>query len=175
LGGRARAEASRDLFSAWLGTKKSKRLRLAVREMWKPFRTSTLKAAQAPQAKILFDQCHVRRHLTEAVEKVPKSASARLTGKQRPFIKGQKYTRLSPRARLTRAGRRALQQLRRANKRLQTASLLKESFGQWWDYETEGWARRFFEHWRAALKWQRLKPYEQVAELIERHGAGLAA
>ena len=33
-----------------------------------------------------------------------------------------------------------------------------ESFGQLWDYGREGWARRFFEHWRAALTWQRLRP-----------------
>jgi transposase len=32
-----------------------------------------------------------------------------------------------------------------ANKRLNTAYVLKESFGQLWSYEREGWARRFFE------------------------------
>ena len=37
-----------------------------------------------------------------------------------------------------------------ANKRLNTAYLLKESFGQLWDYEREGWARRFFENWAPA-------------------------
>ena len=63
----------------------------------------------------------------------------------------------------------------RANKRLHIAYLLKESFGQLWDYETEGWARRFFANWRAALKWQRLQPYEKFAELIERHWEGIAA
>jgi hypothetical protein len=40
---------------------------------------------------------------------------------------------------------------------LNTAYLLKESFGQLWSYEREGFARRFFENWRAALKWQRLQ------------------
>ena len=52
---------------------------------------------------------------------------------------------------------------------------LKESFGQLWSYEREGWARRFFENWRASLKWQRLKPYEKFAEMIDRHWAGIAA
>jgi hypothetical protein len=47
----------------------------------------------------------------------------------------------------------------KATKRLHTAYLLKESFGQLWDYETPGWALRFFEQWRASVKWQRLKPY----------------
>jgi transposase len=36
-----------------------------------------------------------------------------------------------------------------ANRRLNTAYVLKESFGQLWSYEREGWARRFFENWRA--------------------------
>jgi transposase len=44
-----------------------------------------------------------------------------------------------------------------------------------WDYSSEAWARKFFENWRAQLKWQRLKPYEQFAALIERQWAGIAA
>ena len=74
-----------------------------------------------------------------------------------------------------RDGRRALKQLLAANKRLNTAYLLKESFGQLWDYQREGWARRFFENWKAALKWQRLTPYEDFAAMIERHWDGIAA
>jgi Transposase len=66
-------------------------------------------------------------------------------------------------------GRKALRTLLQANKRLNTAYLLKESFGLLWSYEQEGWARRFFENWRAALKWQRLKPYEKFADMIDRH------
>jgi transposase len=48
-------------------------------------------------------------------------------------------------------------------------------FGQLWDYQREGWARRFFDNWKASLKWQRLKPYEKFAEMIERHWDGIAA
>ena len=56
-----------------------------------------------------------------------------------------------------------------------TAYVLKESFGQLWSYQHEGWARRFFDNWRAALKWQRLKPYETFAAMIDRHWDGIAA
>ena len=69
----------------------------------------------------------------------------------------------------------ALRTLFKANKRLNTAYLLKESFGQLWDYKTEGWARRFFDNWRSSLKWQRLKPYEEFAQMIESHWDGIAA
>ena len=39
----------------------------------------------------------------------------------------------------------------------------------------ETWARKFFESWRAQLKWQRLKPFEKFAAMIERHWHGIAA
>jgi transposase len=144
-------------------------------DMWKAFRNSTLKADHAPQASILFDKFHVLRHLGDAMDTVRKSEYARLTGKDRRFIKGQKYTLLSRRENLSRDGRRSLKTLLVANKRLNVAYLLKESFGQLWDYEREGWARRFFENWRASLKWQRLKPYEKFARMIDSHWDGIAA
>ena len=72
-------------------------------------------------------------------------------------------------------GKKALKTLLAANKRLNTAYVLKESFGQLWSYEREGWARRFFENWRASLKWQRLTPYEKFAAMIDRHWDGIAA
>jgi len=173
FGGEDRSEASMAQFYAWLGDKKSRGVRLAVMDMWKPFRNATRK--QAPQAAILFDKFHIMRHLGEALDKIRKSEYARLSGKERRYIKGQKYTLLSRRENLDLEGRKALQTLLAANKRLHTAYLLKESFGQLWGYEREGWARRFFENWRASLKWQRLTPYEKFAEMIDRHWDGIAA
>jgi len=162
-----------DQFYRFLGQKKAKRIRLAVMDMWKAFRNSTHR--HAPQAAILFDKFHVMKHLGEALDKIRKAEYARLGGKQRQFIKGQKYTLLSHPQNLTGSARKNLRLLLAANKRLNTAYLLKESFGQLWDYNREGWARKFFENWRASLKWQRLKPYEKFAEMIERHWDGLAA
>ena len=175
FGGEDRSEASMDAFYAWLGTKKSRQIRLAVMDMWKPFRTSTLKPQHAPQAAILFDKFHILRHLGEALDKVRKAEYARLTGKDKRFIKGQKYTLLSHRENLTPQGRRSLKLLLNANQRLSTAYILKEEFEQLWSYNREGWARRFFENWRDSLKWQRLKPYENFAKMIDRHWDGIAA
>jgi len=173
FGGEDRSEASMSQFYDWLGQRNSSRIRLAVMDMWKPFRLAT--NAYAPQAAILFDKFHVMRHLGEALDQVRKSEYARLQGRGRRYIKGQKYTLLSRKENLTLAGKKALQKLLAANKRLNTAYVLKESFGQLWSYEREGWARRFFENWRSSLKWQRLKPYEKFAQMIDRHWDGIAA
>jgi transposase len=173
FGGKDRSEASMDEFYECLGAKKSAGIRLAVMDMWKAFRNSTER--HAPQASILFDKFHVLRHLGDALDTVRKAEYARLSGKDRRFIKGQKYTLLAHRENLTLEGKRSLKLLLIANKRLNTAYLLKESFGQLWNYNREAWARRFFENWRASLKWQRLEPFERFAAMIERHWAGIAA
>jgi len=173
FGGQDRKASSMVQFYEWLGENKVKRIRLAVMDMWKPFRT--VAKAQAPWASILFDKFHVLRHLGTALDDVRKSEYARLSGKERSYIKGQKYTLLSRRENLDLDGRKALKTLLAANKRLNTAYLLKESFGQLWSYEREAYARRFFEHWRESLKWQRLAPYEKFAQMIDRHWDGIAA
>lgn len=175
FGGTDRSEASMDEFYRWLGPQKSGGIRLAVMDMWKPFRNSARKTGNAPQASILFDKFHVLRHLGDALDAVRKSEYARLSGADRRFIKGQKYTLLSHRENLTSDGRASLRLLLKANKRLNTAYVLKESFGQLWDYRNETWARKFFDQWQEALKWQRLEPYEKFAAMIERHWDGIAA
>jgi transposase len=173
FGGEDRSQASMVQFYDWLGAKKSGKIRLAVMDMWKPFRTVTQE--KAPQAAILFDKFHVMRQLGAALDRVRRAEYARLGGRDRRFIKGQKYTLLSRHENLTLDGKRSLKLLLAANKRLNTAYLLKEAFGQLWDYQREGWARRFFDNWRASLKWQRLAPYERFADLIDRHWYGIAA
>ena len=175
FGGEDRSEASMDGFYEWLGPEKSKAIRLAVMDMWKPFRTSAKKEGHAPQAAILFDKFHVLRHLGDALDKVRRSEYRRVSGKGRAYIKGQRYTLLSHRENLTSDGRRSLKKLLAANRRLNTAYLLKESFAQLWDYRREAWARKFFDNWKASLKWQRLGPFEKFAAMVERNWDGVVA
>ena len=53
--------------------------------------------------------------------------------------------------------------------------LLKESFGQLWNYHRPGWARRFFDQWRSALRWQRLASFEKFATMVATHWDGIEA
>ncbi len=162
-----------DEFYRFLGEKKAKKIRLAVMDMWKAFRTSTRRQRPAGGHPVRQVPCPAppgqsARHHSQARIRPAQ-------GKPRTFIKGQKYTLLAHPQNLTGSARKNLKLLLAANKRLNTAYLLKESFGQLWDYNSEAWARKFFDNWRAQLKWQRLKPYEDFADMIERHWDGIAA
>jgi len=61
---------------------------------------------RAPQAGILFDKFHIMRHLGEALDKVRKAEYARVSGRDRRFIKGQKYTLVTGHAIIPSYGKR---------------------------------------------------------------------
>jgi transposase len=171
LGGEGRKEEDMDLFFKEIGPKTADRIRLGVMDMWKPFRNST--KHHASKVRIVYDKFHVLRHLADALDAVRRSEYKRVNEKERKFIKGQRYTLLSNRANLDIEGKRALKMLLKANSRLHKAYLLKESFGQLWSYNNPTWARKFFDNWKAQLRWSRLKPFEDFAAMVERHWDGI--
>ena len=173
FGGSGHKQTDLEQFFAAYGERRCKGIQVAVMDMWKPFREATHTCA--PQAEIVFDKFHILRHLNDALDAVRRFEYTRVQGEQRRFIKGNRYTLLSHRENLDLDGRKALKTLLAANQRLNTAYLLKESFGQLWDYSSEACARKFFENWKDALKWQRLKPFEKFAAMIERHWDGIVS
>jgi len=173
FGGNDRTEESMDLFYAELGPEKCENIRLIVMDMWKAFEKSARK--NVPHASILYDKFHVLKHLGEALDAVRKKEYSRLSGNERKYIKGTRWILLTNRENLSHDGKVSLRSLMKANKRLATAYLLRESFGQLWSYQSEAWALKFFDNWKESLKWQRLGPYEKFAKMIERHWDGIAS
>ncbi len=171
LGGEGRREEDMDLFFNEIGPERAKGIQLAVMDMWKAFRNSTM--SHAPSAQFVFDKFHVLNHLSMAMDEVRRREYKRVSEKERRFIKGQRYTLLSNRDNLDLDGRRSLKLLLKANSRIHKAYLLKESFGQLWSYNNPTWARKFFENWKVQLRWSRLEPFQKFAALVERHWDGI--
>jgi len=173
FGGKGRTEEDLDLFWQEIGAKKAEKVRMVVMDMWEAFENSTIK--NAPQAAILYDKFHVIQKLQEALDKVRRDECSKLTDNDRKYVKGNRYILLSHQQNLDLKGRRRLKALLAANKRLNTAYILKESFGQLWDYRSAAWARKFFDNWWSSLKGQDLRPYEEFAQTVERHWEGIVA
>lgn len=166
-----RKEEDMDTFFKEIGPGRCRGIRLAVMDMWKPFKNSTQN--HAPQAEIIYDKFHVLKHLSHALDQVRRMEYKRVSENDRRFIKGQRYTLLSKEANLTLEGQRSLHLLLKANRRLNKAYLLKESFGQLWEYNHPTWARKFFDNWKNQLRWSRLKPFQDFIDLVERHWEGI--
>lgn len=173
VGDIGRKKENMDKFFVEIGIERSRQIELAVMDMWKAFRNSTNE--HAPKARIIFDKFHILNHLSKALDQMRRQEYKRVNDKERKYIKGQRYTLLSHKANLDKDGRRSLKLLLKANKRLHKAYILKESFGQLWDYSYPASARKFFENWKAQLRWQRLKPFEKFATMIEKHWDGIVS
>jgi transposase len=95
VGGQGRKEEDLDEFFKFIGKTKSKRIKLTTMGMGKAFRNSTLK--NAPDTLIINDKFHIMSHLSKVLDQVRREEYKRLSGKDRSYIKGQRYTLLSNR------------------------------------------------------------------------------
>ncbi len=176
-----RSEKRLKRFWRWFGKERAAYITHAVIDMCRAFEKSirahcrkkvgdTVRVAQ-----IIYDKFHVLRHLNEALNTVRKAELRKALGRFKDTLSGKKFILLARRARVRGHAREALDSILAASPRLQKAYWLKESLGHLWDYTYKGCALRFWEQWKAQLKWSRLKPYRHFVKMIERHLDGILA
>ncbi len=69
--------------------------------------------------------------------------------------------------------KRQLNQLFALNRRVMKAYLLKESLDRLWTYHYEGAMVRYLKNWIDQLRWQRLEPFEKLAQMLLDHLEGI--
>ena len=74
---------------------------------------------------------------------------------------------------LTRVQRGDLNRLFGLNRRVFKAYLLKEGLEGLWDYRYEGAMLNYLSKWMNQLKWQRLIPFEELADMLLKHLQGI--
>lgn len=127
----------------------------------------------APDCKIVYDKFHIVQHANDAVDEVRKAEFFRQGKEKRKVIKGKKWLLLSRWENLTGAPRGELIRLFQLNRRVFKAYLLKESLERLWNYRYEGAMLNYLQKWMDQLKWQRLVPFEKLAETLLKHLHGI--
>jgi transposase len=168
-----RSEKRLKRFWRWFGKERAARVTHAVMDMCKAFAKSF--RAHCPEVKIIYDKFHVVRHLNNALNEVRKAELRGALGRFRKTLSGKKFVLMARRSRVRGKAREALDAVLAASPKLLKAHLLKESFGHLWDYSYKGCAERFWEDWKAQLKWTRMKSYRNFVKLVERHWDGIVA
>jgi transposase len=74
---------------------------------------------------------------------------------------------------LTTEQRGELNRLFQLNRRVFKAYLLKESLERLWDYRYAGAMLNYIQKWIDQLRWQRLIPFEKVADMLVKHPEGI--
>ena len=170
--GRERKKETLDgFFQQELTARQREGIEAACVDMWLPWRQSI--EQWAPGCRIIYDKFHIMQHANRAVDEVRRAEFFRKGGAMRGLVKGKRWLLLTRWVNLTAGKRRQLNQLFALNRRLLKAYLLKESLDRLWDYRYEGAMVRYFQSWMNQLRWQRLVPFEKLAEMLLDHLDGI--
>ena len=170
--GQDRKQETLDEFSrTQLGATQRKRVQAACVDMWRPFTNSITQ--WAPNCRIVYDKFHILQHANKAIDEVRRAEFFRKGGRMRGVVKGKRWLLLTRWMNLDSQKRQQLNDLFALNRRVMKAYLLKESLERLWTYRYEGAMLRYLQSWIDQLRWQRLKPFQNLAFMLLDHLDGI--
>ena len=170
--GRDRKKETLDeFFQTELSKRQRGQITAACVDMWAPYSISLQQ--WAPKAAIVYDKFHVMQHANAAIEEVRRAEFFRKGGAMRGLVKGKRWLLLSRWVHLSPAKRQQLNELFALNRRVMKAYLLKESLDRLWTYTYEGAMLRYLQNWIRQLRWQRLRSFEKLANMLIDHLEGI--
>src|SRR5579862_6535253 len=170
--GRERKKDTLDqFFREELSAGQRMRITAACVDMWEPFRLSI--EQWTPNCRIVYDKFHVMQHANKAIDEVRRAEFFRKGGRMRGVVKGKRWLLLTRWVNLEGKKRQQLNDLFALNRRVMKAYLLKESLDRLWTYRYEGAMLRYLQSWIDELRWQRLAPFQKLAQMLLDHLDGI--
>jgi len=170
--GRERKKETLDgFFQIELSARQRRGIEAACVDMWEPYRLSI--EQWAPKCQIVYDKFHIMQHANRAVDEVRRAEFFRKGARMRGVVKGKRWLLLSRWMNLDTGKRQQLNALFALNRRVMKAYLLKESLDRLWTYTYEKAMLRYLQSWIDQLRWQRLKPFQQLAQMLLDHLEGI--
>lgn len=163
-------EAAEKLFGSLPGEIRAE-VKAVAMDMWPAFIGAASKLL--PGAAVVFDKFHVAAHLNKAVDLVRRREHRALAAKGGSPLAKTKYLWLRTPGDLRRAEESGFRALINSNLRTGRAWALKESFKRFWDYKAIGAAGKFLLRWLGEVRTTGFNELLAVADMIERHMAGL--
>ena len=122
-----------------------------------------------PNAKLVLDRFHVAKALSKAMDEVRKQEWRKATGAERKALKGLRWILFKHSSNRTLEDKRILATIRKSNRRIHRASVLKDEFDLFWDYKAEWAARRFLKAWSTTALKSRLEPIREFVVTLRKH------
>jgi len=160
------AEAADQLWET-LSPEQKQTVEAVAVDMWEPFIRTVEK--QVPDADIVHDKFHVSKYLGEAVDKVRRQEHKELMAAGDETLKGTRQLWLYNPQNFSPDQAEEFSALKDLQLKVARAWAAKELFSKFWEYQEQGWARRFFKQWFGWVSRSRLKPLVEVAQMLKRH------
>jgi transposase len=166
--GEQRTEETITGFFDWFGEERSKLIRFACSDMWKPY--LNVIALKATNALNILDRFHIAKKLGDAINDVRVAETKELITKGKEVIlKHSRWCFLKNPKNLTDNQKVKLKDLLQCNLKTIRAYLLKEHFQQFWEYTSPQWAGKFLDQWCTDVMRSKLEPMKKVAKTIRSH------
>jgi transposase len=160
-----------EFFRTQLSRTQRERIEAVCVDMWQPFTNSVQQ--WAGNCQTVYDKFHVLQHANQAIDEVRRAEFFRKGGRLREVVKGKRWLLLTRWVHLDSQKRQQLNELFALNRRVLKAYLLKESLERLWTYRYEGAMLRYLQSWIDQLRWQRLVPFQNLAQMLLDHLEGI--
>jgi transposase len=174
LGGRVlfvgehRSTETLDRFWKSLNEQQIQAVEAVAMDMWDPYVNSTREHLPKADRKIVFDQFHIAKHLSEAVDQVRRKEHKQLRAAGDDRLTGTRYDWLRHPASMEAKDRKEFAALRDSKLKTARAWALKEAMMAFFLYWYERPARKHYRWWHNWAIRSRLKPMMEKARMIHR-------
>ena len=122
-----------------------------------------------PSAILVIDHFHIVKALNEAVDEIRKEEWRVAQGDEKKTLKGLRWLLYMHSKNRSKADTHRLNELKKANRRIHRAWVLKDEFEAFWDYRCTVAGESFFNGWITAALRCRLQPMREFAFMLRRH------
>lgn len=122
-----------------------------------------------PNAKLVIDKFHIVKALNEAIDELRKQEWRNLQGEEKKQLKGLRWLLFRHSSNRSKSQTRLLNSLKKSNRRIHRAWVLKDEFEAFWNYNYLGSAKNFLKGWITAAKRSRLEPLKKFATTLQSH------
>lgn len=122
-----------------------------------------------PNVTLVLDRFHIVKMLNEAVGEVRKEEWRKASVDERKAIKGLRWLLFKHSSHRSRKESTILNALRKGNRRIHRAWVLKDEFDRFWDYKAPWAAKKFLKRWMTTALKSRLEPIQGFVNTIRTH------
>ena len=122
-----------------------------------------------PKATLVLDRFHIAKALNKAVDEVRKEEWRNACGDERKALKGLRWLLYKHSSNRSKDERATLDALRKGNRRIHRAWILKDEFEQFWEYKAPWAAERFLKRWMTTARRSRIESIRTFVATVKEH------
>jgi len=122
-----------------------------------------------PDATLVLDRFHIVKALNGAVDEVRNEEWRKAAGDKLKALKGLRWLLFMHSSNRSKTTSRILNALRKGNRRIHRAWVLKDEFEQFWEYKAPWAAKKFLKRWTTAALKSRLEPMRDFVKTLRKH------